>query len=459
MKKATKKNCFASKIPDLINEWHPTKNGKLTPWNVTYGSKIVIWWICLAKHSWAATPNNRYRGTKCPYCSGLFVIDTNRLSILNPELAKEWHPTKNGKLVPHDVSIGSHQKPWWICPKKHEWQATINMRHGQDTGCPYCSGQKFCKDNSLFKLNPKLSLEWDYIKNKNLTPHDIGINSAKKVWWKCPIDSQSWLSTTANRIHGNGCPYCANKKVYIDNCLATVNSKLAEEWHPEKNGKLMPNNVVAGSKIKYWWICNKNKKHEWQATIYSRNVSNNGCPYCAHQKICLDNCLATVNSKLAAEWNTYRNGGLTAFDVICGGKEKRWWICSVGHEWRATGYDRNRGSGCPYCDGITLKNDVCCDSIPEAYMYLIYEQKSEKFIHHGHYDGKLKRKIYDFYFPKENKYVEITSYTENYKYWKKYHANILKKKNYVEKVLNAKFEFIQFTPTKKQIEFVRKHSK
>ena len=37
-----------------------------------------------------------------------------------PELAAEWHPTKNGELVPEDISYGSGRKLWWRCAEGHE---------------------------------------------------------------------------------------------------------------------------------------------------------------------------------------------------------------------------------------------------------------------------------------------------------------------------------------------------
>ncbi|MBF0217854.1 MAG: zinc-ribbon domain-containing protein [Candidatus Omnitrophica bacterium] len=45
----------------------------------------------------------------------------NNLLLVNPSLAKEWHPTKNGKLTPKDVTPGSDRKVWWQCKKGHEW--------------------------------------------------------------------------------------------------------------------------------------------------------------------------------------------------------------------------------------------------------------------------------------------------------------------------------------------------
>jgi hypothetical protein len=32
--------------PDVVDEWHPTKNGNLTPDQVTYGSRRDVWWQC-----------------------------------------------------------------------------------------------------------------------------------------------------------------------------------------------------------------------------------------------------------------------------------------------------------------------------------------------------------------------------------------------------------------------------
>lgn len=35
------------------------------------------------------------------------------LAEVNPELAKEWHPTNNGDLTTMDVTVGSAKKVWW----------------------------------------------------------------------------------------------------------------------------------------------------------------------------------------------------------------------------------------------------------------------------------------------------------------------------------------------------------
>ena len=52
------------------------------------------------------------------------------LAEVNPELAKQWHPTKNGDLTPFFFSQGSEKKVWWKCDKgvDHEWESSINNR-------------------------------------------------------------------------------------------------------------------------------------------------------------------------------------------------------------------------------------------------------------------------------------------------------------------------------------------
>jgi hypothetical protein len=54
--------------PDLIKEWHPTKNGKLNPRNVTCDHAEKVWWLCENGHDWEATVKSRMAGDRCPIC-------------------------------------------------------------------------------------------------------------------------------------------------------------------------------------------------------------------------------------------------------------------------------------------------------------------------------------------------------------------------------------------------------
>ena len=338
---------LSDKDPSLAKEWHPTKNRTLTPKDIFCGSNKKVWWKCNKGHEWKARVVNRSNSrTNCPYCSGASVCDDNCLQTLNPSLAKEWHPTKNGTLTPKDVTRSSSKKVWWKCNKGHEWRVLINSRSKSRTNCPYCSGKTVCDDNCLNTLNPSLAKEWHPTKNGILTPKDVTLGSAKKVWWKCK-KGHEWQARINSRTRGIGCPYCnpGGPKVLCEgNCLETTHPSLAKEWHPTKNGTLTPINVSYGSHKKVWWKCKKG--HEWKTMIKHRS-NGSACPYCKGR----DNCLETLNPSLAKEWHPTKNGILTPKDVTLGSGKKVWWQCKKGHEWKAVVGNRNRGRGCPYCKG------------------------------------------------------------------------------------------------------------
>ena len=96
--------------PKLAEEWHPVKNGGLTPKNVLPYSKDRVWWRCQKAHDWQAPVASRTKGRGCPVCSGRIATKEYNLQVVNPILAEQWHPTKNGDLTPKDVLPGAHKK-------------------------------------------------------------------------------------------------------------------------------------------------------------------------------------------------------------------------------------------------------------------------------------------------------------------------------------------------------------
>jgi hypothetical protein len=273
-----------SSYPHLVKEWHPTKNGELTPSDFTHGSDKKVWWLCSQGHSYDSTPNGRVgRNRGCPYCSGSKVSDSNNLLILFPEVAKEWHPTKNQELIPKEVTYGTKKKVWWLCPKGHSYESAVGERtRKKPTGCPYCDGKKASETNNLQILFPEIAQDWHPTKNKELTPKNVTSKSDKKVWWLCPKE-HSYKATIKNKtLKKSGCPYCSNKKASETNNLLFLFPEIAKEWHPTKNKELTPKDFTYGSKKKVWWLCPKN--HNYEATINSRTNHMTGCPYCAGQK-------------------------------------------------------------------------------------------------------------------------------------------------------------------------------
>ena len=63
---------------------------------------------------------------------------TNSLAAVEPKVAAEWHPTRNGSLTARDVTRGADHLVWWRCQFGHEWKATVNHRTAKGVGCPRC---------------------------------------------------------------------------------------------------------------------------------------------------------------------------------------------------------------------------------------------------------------------------------------------------------------------------------
>ena len=128
---------------------------------------------------------------------GKLIPGVNDLQTVRPDLAKQWHPFRNGELTPSDVCVYSSRKVWWQVEEvrfgKHfllEWQALISNGAG-GAGCPYTSvpPKKLMKGfNDLASVNPEVAALWHPEKNGSLSP-DMVFACAQKssggvIQWK-----------------------------------------------------------------------------------------------------------------------------------------------------------------------------------------------------------------------------------------------------------------------------------
>lgn len=234
-------------LPGILKEWHPTKNGDLRPEKILATTKV--WWICFFKsscaddcdhvHEWQASIKRRFRSDGrricgCPWCSSYtkIVCPCQTLEKKRPDLAREWHPTKNYTLSPKDVAVFSHKAVWWVhiapcadtCTQIHEWSARIDNR-ANGCGCPWCSGQGnvVCPCKSLVGQRPDLAKQYHPTKNQDFLPEHISVSSNKKVWWECE-KGHEWVASVKARNNGTtGCPDCNLNKVEtkMDEILST----------------------------------------------------------------------------------------------------------------------------------------------------------------------------------------------------------------------------------------------
>lgn len=347
--------CMRERRQELLDEWVDDANLPLTPAVISHGSKRKVWWQCEKGHRWQAAVHTRTgSGTGCPVCAGKITqAGENDLATRFPEVAQQWHPTKNGLLTPEQVLPGSHRMVWWICQKGHEWRAQVKSRTS-GCGCPICANREIHpSENGLAAQYPRLAAQWHPTKNGAITPDTIAPGTTRKVWWICEKGHEWQASVVSRTTSGTGCPICAGKKVIAgENDLASQFPAIAAQWHPTKNGPLTPQQVAPGSNRKIWWRCEKG--HDYQAVVAARTISSSGCPYCAGQRVLPGfNDLAALAPDVARQWHPTLNGTLTPQMVTVGSHRKVWWECEQGHVWKASIYSRTgeKKYGCPICAG------------------------------------------------------------------------------------------------------------
>eukprot|EP00128_Syssomonas_multiformis_P014182 Colp12_sorted_trinity150504_noHs@16176 len=278
----------AAEFPDVIREWHPHKN-PAGPECTKAFARSSYWFVCQEGHEWKARVCNRtLLGAGCPTCKLKKVTSTHNLLAKHPALTAEWHPTKNGELTPDAIAPSSNQRVWWQCQQGHEWEATAFSRSFQESGCPKCVKERQRGmpkgKRSLLTAHPDLAQQWHPTKNGVLTPDTVSRGSDKKVWWQCTKDrTHEWEARVSSRsVSKTGCPLC---KAHVNdtNNLLFLYPKVAEEWHPTLNDKLVANMVASKSSKKVWWLCSK-CGHEWQKVVNRRTIYGAGCPMCARQR-------------------------------------------------------------------------------------------------------------------------------------------------------------------------------
>lgn len=203
-------------------------------------------------------------------------------SIVNthPEIAKEWDYEKNTVRI-DTISRGSELKVWWKCSKcGYEWQQSVITRCSGSGKCPRCASLRLIAGhNDLASTRKDLLKIWNYEKN-DILPSEISAGSNRTVWWRCKIGHE-WKASAHNVSKGEGCPYCAGKRVVSgENDLCTVRPEIAIDWNYEKNKEMTPETVLSGSTKEVWWKCHE-CGYEWKSKIRDRKYS--GCRSCHYK--------------------------------------------------------------------------------------------------------------------------------------------------------------------------------
>ncbi len=356
-----KKNSIADNST-LLQQWDFDKNS-ISPEETTCGSKKTVWWKCKNGHSYQQKVSYRARrSNSCPVCSGhLTVSGVNDFATVFPDIAKEWHPTKNGELRPSAISKKNGRKVWWMCKYGHEWQATPRDRATDNTGCPECNKRRLTSfpEQAIFYYIKKLYPD-AINRYKDLFDNGMELDIyVPSIRFAVEFDGAAWHGTEeTHKREKQKYEICKENGI----TLFRVKERTGEDW-----------NDVADAVYK---IRKRKNATDLQPVIQAildsidpeSNAWTRKNPLQYHSSISVDlardsneireyltpiqNSLSELRPDLTAEWNTEKNGNLRPEMFGINSNDRVWWKCSkCGHEWQTTIIHRGgkRNSGCPEC--------------------------------------------------------------------------------------------------------------
>eukprot|EP01083_Nonionella_stella_P270361 915457_1 len=296
--RVTSSNCLKNRNPKVAGQFHPSKNGQLTPSRIHVSSSKRVWWQCEAEtsHVWIAAVYSRTgkqpRG--CPRCSSKHVNSKNCLASVNPKITSELHPTLNGDLNPTNIHSGSNKPVWWQCPQsdKHVWRATPGNRDILKRGCPFCKGRRVVFEESIAAKYPKIAEQFHPKLNNTQSASELSPISTRAVWWQCSSlkSWHIWKERVCNMINKQSeCPHCSDESPTRYNSLAARRPDIAAEFDPVLNAPLTSAQIYYMSGKSVWWRCAAEPTHQWQDKPVSRAGRESGCPFCSGVRVSSEN--------------------------------------------------------------------------------------------------------------------------------------------------------------------------
>ncbi|AMQ10801.1 restriction endonuclease [Brazilian marseillevirus] len=286
-------NSFASHEK---SQFWSTKNN-FSPETITKKHSKKCWFACPdCSHSFQQEPRvvclpDKNKGRRwCPYCTNQKKCEDETCercyekSFASVGTDLVW--SKKNTVSEREVSAGSHKKYWFDCERcGHDFEMTLFCISTQRQGCPFCSGQRRCVEDSCemcFKrsfASHKFSENWS--KENKKPAREVAKSSTKKYWFDCDKCPHAFEMSIDNINAGQNCPFCARQKLCDSpDCKMCFDGSFAgfpEASFWSQENERTPRSVRKGTGKKYKFICEK--KHSFESS--PRNIrSGNWCPLC-----------------------------------------------------------------------------------------------------------------------------------------------------------------------------------
>ncbi|WP_371194561.1 zinc-ribbon domain-containing protein [Glaciecola sp. SC05] len=343
-----------SRYPEVAKEWHPTKNGALTPEDVFPKSDKKAWFLCSNNntHEWYTRLADRTsKSSGCPFCYRRVTPETS-LAAKHPEIAQDWHPTKNIDITPKQVAPKSNKYFWWVCSKGHEYKMQPTERVSYHRGCTECakfgwSAQEtriYCEIKALF---PGTKYRYK-VKGSEI---DVYIQSIR-----------IGIEYDGHYYHHSKAVKDRDKNIFMKKQDVAI---VRVREHPLPKLSLL--DVITPAR--------EISKQDVDALITSivalvPSTANMVSDYLKETEFVNDDeflvymsyfpdpfpekSLAVVYPEVASQWDHRKNHPLTPYNFTHGSHHRIWWKCAHGHSFQRTinhmtGSRDNKYKGCIAC--------------------------------------------------------------------------------------------------------------
>ncbi|KAG8342653.1 hypothetical protein TRVL_06520 [Trypanosoma vivax] len=195
-----------------------------------------------------------------------------------PDLAAEYDADANGQPLSEVLADSALVVSWKCLECEFKWKSGVFVRTCLRTKCPQCEQER----------NPRLAVHlvqlWDHSLNDPcVDPKTVTASSSKSAYWRCSNCGMSYQARIKDMASEKAkCPSCSMLSLHAD--FSKGENNLLQEWHPIKNGDLLPSQIQPTDPTKLWWLCMA-CGHEWEATLAarlskSRRARGKGCPVC-----------------------------------------------------------------------------------------------------------------------------------------------------------------------------------
>ena len=284
------------------------------------------------------------------------IVGENDLMTSRPDIAREWHPTKNLDLQPTDVTSGSNKRVWWKCSRcGHEWQSIIAKRTSfhsklRMSDCPNCSaafGTSFPEQSVFFYVRKAFGDAENRYHGEtfDVSEFDIFIPSLQTA---IEYDGKAYHSSEKSlKREMEKYTACQEHNVRLirikeqnavnpacDHCIITEYGNTSNYESLEKSIE----ELLEYLNVDSFDINIARDQYDIQRQ---------------YLRVLVNNSLATKFPSIAKEWHPVKNGKVTPEMVSKGSNKRFWWKCRLcGFEWQATVANRVLRKNCPKCSRI-----------------------------------------------------------------------------------------------------------